>query len=325
MGTQIAEVQRTLAPIMQSIESTLEQLLPPALPPERLLQTLYVSCAANPNLMTCDRTSLLQAATSAAVLGLEIDGVSGQGYLVPFKGRAQFVGGYKGYVTLASRGGRSLEGFVVREGDRFEFDEANGIVDHRRVLGDEESRKLIAAYAVSRGPVQQVRVLSLDQLLARRDQSAGWKGRGARSTWGTHFTAMCRKTPMRDLANDLPVLSLQAAAALETQHDLGRHAWLRPEGGVVVDGDREVVPVSTGQPSADQMTAAGLEVVYPSGGRRQCKSISDYEEQVVRDLRRAPPEMLAPYAELNRPRAAALVDRYPEVAGRLVDLLASVE
>lgn len=337
MGTDITVVTKELAPVMRTLEPTLEQLLPPGLSPHRLLQTLYVSCANNPSLMKSSRSSLMQAATSAAVLSLEIDGVTGQGYCIPFKGRAQFLSGYKGMCTLAARTGRTLEGFVVRAGDDFGFSEAAGTVHHNRVLGDEEKRKIIAAYAISRGAglPQMIRVLSIDQLIARRNASAGWKSKGERSTWGTNFDAMSRKSPMRDLSKDLPVISAQAAAlqyatAMETMHDMGRHAWLPAEGGIVVDGkerdpadlvaearDREAVRAE--QPSTDEVlegevVESPFTVSFDGKTSTDARTAERFFALLNRALdkaeQRSDDERLKAMAELNRARVEALMDEH---------------
>ena len=49
--------------------------------------------------------------------GLEVDGVTGQAFLVPFAGKVQLVVGYKGYNTLGARAGLTITGEVVRSGD----------------------------------------------------------------------------------------------------------------------------------------------------------------------------------------------------------------
>jgi recombination protein RecT len=91
-------------------------------PVERLMQTIMISCERLPALLKCDRQSLFNSAMSAAVLGLEVDGVTGQAYLIPFAGKAQLVIGYKGFNTLAARSGITITGAVVREGDEFDYE-----------------------------------------------------------------------------------------------------------------------------------------------------------------------------------------------------------
>lgn len=231
MSTELTVVENMLTAYTPKFAA----LLPASLPPERLIRTVMVSLEQNPTLANADRGSIMRSAMSAAVLGLEVDGVSGQGYLVPFKGKCQFLCGYKGLVTLAARAGRTLEGHVVYAGDHFVYDEGADRLEHRWSL-DAKRERVIGAYAKSRaeGTPTLLKVLSLADILAVRDKSAGWKAKGQRSPWGTDFGPMARKTAMRALSNDIPVLALHLAASLDTQHDLGHYAAIDPEGGGVV-------------------------------------------------------------------------------------------
>ena len=117
MASEIAVLETQLQPLIPHFS----QVLPKHLPVERLIRTIVVSAQRLPKLLECDRQSLFNAAMSAACLGLEVDGVTGQAYLIPFKGRAQLVVGYKGYNTLAARSGITITGAVVREGDEFVY------------------------------------------------------------------------------------------------------------------------------------------------------------------------------------------------------------
>src|SRR5215472_14503156 len=92
---------------MQPLAPRFAQVLGATMPVERLMRTVMVSVERLPALLDCDRQSIFNAAMSAACLGLEVDGVTGQGYLIPFdiKGTltAQLVVGYKGFNTLGAR------------------------------------------------------------------------------------------------------------------------------------------------------------------------------------------------------------------------------
>src|ERR1044071_3570677 len=118
VASEIALLENQLQPLAPNFA----QVLPKHLPVERLIRTIVVSAERLPQLLECDRQSLFNAAMSAACLGLEVDGVTGQAYLIPFKGRAQLVVGYKGYNTLAARSGITITGAVVREGDTFDYE-----------------------------------------------------------------------------------------------------------------------------------------------------------------------------------------------------------
>ena len=250
MSTQLATIERGLSALVPHMT----QIAPAGVNAERISRSILFAVESNPTLAGCTMPSIFSSAMSASVLGLECDGPSGQGYIIPYFGRerrAQFVAGYKGYVSLAYRAGRTLEGFVVREGEELEFNESAGHIEHRRVLGRENDRKVIGVYAVSRAQGQPtlVRVLSIDEVLAVRDASNGWRafasGKVRSSTWqpesdGGAFSAMARKTAMRRLAKDLPQIPhLHMAAALDEGHDLGRHAYIEPGKGVVMEGELE--------------------------------------------------------------------------------------
>ncbi len=313
MSTALATIESALTPLA----SRFAQLLPPAMSPDRIIRTVLVSLENTPSLRECNLPSILQAATTAAVLGLEVDGVSGQGYLVPFRGKVQFIAGYKGLVTIAARSGRTLEGFVVREGDSFKFDESRGLVDYGRALGGESRRKVIGAFAISRavGSPDMVRVMSIDELLEVRDASGGWKSKGSASTWGTDFEAMCRKTPMRRLANDIPNLPLQLAVGLETQHDLGRSAYIDPVSrAVVIDAD----PVSV--PTAGREHAVPNFTIFYDGESHPYTDIAVYKRKLGLALEKCPPEKRSAFAKLNKANLEGLAQQYPDL-GSLLDLI----
>src|SRR3954469_9300893 len=162
MANEIALFERQLAPLAPHFAEVLGKTMAP----ERLIRTIVVSVERLPKLLECDRQSLFNSAMSAAVLGLEVDGVTGQAYLIPFKGRAQLVVGYKGYNTLAARSGITITGAVVREGDEFDYElGSGGFVRHKPALVGKD-RRTVAAWACatshSRPPVHMV--MGIDEL-----------------------------------------------------------------------------------------------------------------------------------------------------------------
>lgn len=325
--TQLAVLEDNLKPLAPQFA----EVLPPSMPAERIIRTVLVACEQTPYLLHNKfRQTLMMSAMSAAVLGLEVDGVTGQGYLIPFGNRAQFLAGYKGYVTIAARSGRTLDGFVVREGDNFEFDEANGLVQHRRVLGGEADRKILAAYAVSRGVniPTLLKVMSIDEIMDVRDNSAGYKSakqKGRKSTWDEHPAAMIRKTPMRRLANSLPIIPIQQAAALDTHHDMGEFTYVRKDGTVMAGGEA-VIPAAEGsktpvRPEID--VTPGTYVIYAGdGSERSYKDFPSYYATVTRLLDRMTPEQVKVFAGLNKANLAAMIDGpYSEEVSRVIDQL----
>ena len=236
MANDIAIIERQLEPLIPRFEQVLNGVMPAS----RLIRTVIVSCERTPKLCECDRQSLFNAAMTFAVLGLEVDGVTGQGYLIPFKGIAQPVIGYKGLNTLGARAGLTICGGVVREGDEFEYREGTeAYVRHKRTLRDESNRKIIAAWASAsacfRPPT--VKILSITEILAIKTKSP----RGGQPPWSDDaigFPAMAEKSAKRRLARDMPLNVFQSAARMEEAfEEQGEPSYIHPDKGVIVGGE----------------------------------------------------------------------------------------
>jgi recombination protein RecT len=229
-------LERQLAPLAPRFA----QVLPANISPDRLIRTVMVSIERLPKLLECDRQSILNSAMSAAILGLEVDGVTGQAYLIPFKGKAQLVVGYKGYNTLAARAGITITGAVVREGDDFDFELGDqAFVKHKPRLGNKG--RIIGAWAcaLSKGRPPVVNVMGVDDIMAIKARSPG--GSRSDSPWNDPaigFPAMAEKTVKRRLARSLPLNIMQVAARLdEAVDEQGQAAWISPDKGVIVDAE----------------------------------------------------------------------------------------
>lgn len=89
---------------------------------DRFLRIALTEFRVNPTLATCDPRSVFAAVLTAAQMGWEIGGPMGLAYLVPYKGEAQLIPGWKGYVDLVHRSGRGeVWTGAVYEGDAFEY------------------------------------------------------------------------------------------------------------------------------------------------------------------------------------------------------------
>jgi recombination protein RecT len=241
----LAVLENQLKPLAPRLEMVLDKRVPV----QRLMQTIMISCERLPKLFECDRQSLFNAAMSAAVLGLEVDGVTGQAYLIPFKGKAQLVVGYKGYNTLAARSGITITGEVVREGDVFDYDLGEGWVKHKP-LGSKGRIVGAWAKAAAHGRPPVVKVMSIDELMAVKAKSPG--GARSDSPWNDPsigFPAMCEKTVKRRLARSMPLNVMQLAARMdEALDEQGAATYLTPEQGIVIDMPvREPSPTPTAQ------------------------------------------------------------------------------
>jgi recombination protein RecT len=237
MANDVAIFEETLRPLTPHFE----QALGGAMPVERLMRTIMISIERSPKLLQANRQTLLNAAMSAACLGLEVDGVTGQAFLVPFAGKAQLIVGYKGYNTLGARAGITIQGEVVREGDAFDYELGDkGFVRHKPKLGNKGPIIAAWATATSLSRPSIISVLGIDDLMIVMNKSPAVKG-GFDTPWKEPtigFPAMCSKTAKRRLARSTPLNVMQLAAVMEEAHEeRGKLSWIDPARGVQIEGE----------------------------------------------------------------------------------------
>lgn len=300
MATELALIERELT----SRKPILMEVLPKELPPQRLIRTIIIACEKTPRLLTCTMPSIISSAYTAAVLGLEVDGVTGQGFLVPYGGAATFQVGYKGYATIGARSGIAVNSGVVREGDDFQYElGTDGFVRHRPSLDGRQGRRIIAAWAtgtaIGRPPI--FAVMPYPDILEIMKKSAGAKK--PESPWndlqGRGHEAMCAKTAIRRMGSAVPVIAFQQAVFIDNQSDLGKRAYLRPDGATVIDAD--VVEEKPGSPYPRSAPIAGL-TVDPRPKPEATKGV----REIIAELRAMSKEQADQWAADNAPRLAAM-------------------
>jgi len=241
MSTDLALIERELTIRTPQFADVCRDIMPA----ERLIRTVLISIERTPAIANCTQQSIMNAAMTAGVLGLEVDGVSGQAFLIPFAGRAQLVIGYKGFNTLAARAGITITGEVVRQGDAFDYDLGEGWIKHKPSLEpwkNRDDRRIIAAWAKAsahdRPPI--VTILSASDILATKEKSPGAKR--SDSPWNNPdigYPAMASKTAKRRLSRSTPLtVHYGLAAALdEAVEERGRRGYITPERRLMIDGE----------------------------------------------------------------------------------------
>ncbi|HEX7186093.1 MAG TPA: recombinase RecT [Thermoanaerobaculia bacterium] len=248
---------------LELMKPRLALALPGHLGVDRLLRVVVTVLQSTPALLECDRASLYRAVLTCAQLGLEPDGVLGQAYLVPSRGKVQLVPGYRGLITLARNSGEilSLNAQAVHANDKFKY--SYGLRERLEHVPAAEDRGEIAhfyAYAKFRNGGHHFDVMSRAEVDAVRERSESWRafqeGRVDETPWDTAYAEMGKKTVIRRIAKYLP-LSVQKAAALTEMYESGRHAALDDLGDLVVDfADLEEIPVEAPpQPVASRLDA----------------------------------------------------------------------
>ena len=161
---------------------------------------------AVPKLAECDRDSVIQAFTKIAEYNLCPSTVSGEAYVLPYKGKAQFQLGYKGIITLLYRAGvSSIYSDIVRSKDyvKVRGGTDNGI-EHEYALGDRGDA--IGVYVVATLNGEKIwKYMAKEEVLAFKkfSQSASFDS----SPWHPKNDPelnMWRKTCIKQLAKNLP-------------------------------------------------------------------------------------------------------------------------
>lgn len=194
-------------------ETTMKRLrnsIPPGVgvTAEQIASVIMSQVRQNPDLVTkCNHDSLMAACFDVAKSGLVPDGILGQAYIVPFKGQAQFIPGYRGLITLAMNSGQVSEiwakevrmgdHFVVHEGTKHEIEHH---VDYKQ--GRKGRGEIIAVYAVAqmRHGGKAFEIMSADEIEEIRQNTPGANS----PAWKGHWPEMAKKTVLRRLAKWLP-------------------------------------------------------------------------------------------------------------------------
>lgn len=328
MGTNLIAIQDEMHSTAR-MQAFRDVLAPYKLPLEAWRAGLVATYEQDPGVLNyMDLTSTMNGAMTIAVLGLRVDKATGQSCLVPFAGKAQPIIMVQGYTVIAARGGYTLQGTLIREGDKYaERAGSDPGIDH--TPAPDKKGKVIGAYAVARSkqmPTLFSPIMTLDQLLAARDSSKGYqqaKSKGRSHPWITNLEAMMIKTPKRLLAKDIPNDQLRQSNWLETMHDMGKVSWLDQEGqGKTIEPEAES-PFPDRQPGitdVEDLTAAAkpkapLVWKLPDGRELIAKTPAEWASTVTGGIgKQSDPEKLKAALERNKDIINAIMVDEPEHA-----------
>lgn len=213
-------------------------LLQDRIRPEAYIRVLLTTIMGDPKLMACTAKSIIQAAFSAAGLGLLVNGSLGHAYLVPYRKRkegitiAQLQIGYKGYVDLAYRSNRiayiSAEAICVN--DEFDYSEGTDRFLKHKKPQESDRGDLIGSFSLAETVLhakngvttisKDFRVLTKDDVLKRKASAKFSDDKD--SPWQQWPHEMWRKTAIRSHASTLPQCpDLQRAASEDSAREAG--------------------------------------------------------------------------------------------------------
>lgn len=121
---------------------------------QQVQSTVLLACAQNPYLLDdkVDTASLILAVMQGLREGVtSFSGAYAQAYLVPFGGKVTLIRGYKGMMDTAMECGavRNVEWGVVREGDKFDYEEGTApFVKYQKCLKRGGRKELICTWNI---------------------------------------------------------------------------------------------------------------------------------------------------------------------------------
>ena len=208
----------TLQQLLNSagIKRRFEELLDSSAP--SFVSSILTIVRSNSKLQDCSPNSILSAAGIAAALKLPINPSLGFAHIVPYKGHATFLLGWRGFIQLAMRSGqyRTLNSGAVREGQIKEIDFVTGEI----IRGEKISDTVVGyvAYMELINGFKKSLYMTVEELQAHAEkysQSYAYDLRSNRKTsvWSTNFDAMAKKTVLKKLLSNFGIMSIDQQSA----------------------------------------------------------------------------------------------------------------
>ena len=233
-------------------------LLPKNINFDKFQAIVIAAVGSNPDLLECDRGSLLKSCIQAAELGLSLNPTLGEGDILKVwnnrskKYDAQFRPRYMGLMKLARQSGEVLkiEAEIVRENDDFLIKKGDDPrLEHSIKLG--KRGEMVGAYCVwtLKDGTKQFEVMDRDQIIAIRDRSsAKTKDNRIVGPWATDEEEMWRKTVVRRASKYMPraTEAFTNAVTLDNLHEVGHEVEIQD--GEVIDITADVMDITEPEP-----------------------------------------------------------------------------
>lgn len=187
-----------------------------------VLNTVYM----NDNLRNADPNTIMTSALTAAALDLPVDPNLGFSYIIPYKDKAQFQIGYKGYIQLALRSGQyeSINAVEIYEGEEVKVDRLTGKVTLNGKRTGDKVIGYVAYFRLMNGFEKFIyRGVSEIQAHAKRYSKSFDK---PSSVWKSDFDKMAKKTVLKEIISKYGIMSIQMQTAID--HDVEPEADEEP-------------------------------------------------------------------------------------------------
>lgn len=177
-----------------------------------------------------DPNSVIMSAAVAATLDLPINPNLGFAYIIPYKDKAQFQMGYKGYIQLAMRTGqyKKINAIEVRAGQLKSWDSLREDFDFDFTKQGGEVIGYVAYFEMLNGFQKTVywNVAQITEHAKRYSKSWG----KSTSPWTTNFPEMALKTLIKHVLSKYGILSIEMQKAIAVDQGI-----IKSQDGSVVE------------------------------------------------------------------------------------------
>lgn len=245
---------------------------------DRYIAAITSAVGNTPALQECDFSSIVTASLVGEALNLSPSPQLGQYYMVPFKQKAQFVLGYKGYIQLAIRSGqyKHINVMAIKKGELIRFDPMTEEIEVNLIMDDmeRENTETMGYYAVFEymNGFQKAMYWSKEKMLRHADEySRAFSAQAYKdlqdgkipekdmwkysSFWYKDFDGMAFKTMLRQLISKWGVMSTEMQTAISN------------DGGVI---NRDGTPIfDDPEPTVPQYTPRQADPMAESAPKRR--------------------------------------------------------
>jgi len=211
----------TLKTFLQEIKKTFEvrnqqliDALPEHIPARKVISSVLSEVAKSADLQKCTIQSIYYAALQACRLGLLLNSLTAEAYLVPRQNHKEktwecnFQAGYLGLLKLAYQSPlvKMIDVREIYENDTVHFiDGTTRKLEIQRPPFNSPRGKIVAYYAVAelKNGASKFEIMDLNEINEHKEKFAlGWKNPG--STWQKQYDSMAKKTVLRKLLKFIP-------------------------------------------------------------------------------------------------------------------------
>ncbi len=191
---------------------------------DRFMQSAFLAITnpKMPNLVKCSKESIFRSLKEAAAYGLELNGMLGQAYLIPYNEKGVMTAhlqlGYKGLIALARRSNtiKTIAAEPIHENDIFEVELGMGRKLSHKIDIMKERGEVIGYYCLVElcNGGSQFKVMSKKDVENHRNKfSKAYDPKDSSNIWNKNFDAMALKTVVIQALKLCPI-SIEAMDAV---------------------------------------------------------------------------------------------------------------